>query len=111
MPGSVDVITFVLNKGAENVNGKLLERYAAATFSTGLPVAGYAFPVLLATRYGQLGIRQLLGVEVIAANTAAISLSAYPIWNSQTGAIVFPGIAATTDLSTATLTLRLTGTR
>jgi hypothetical protein len=111
MPGSVDVITFKLNKAAENVNGKLLERYADATFSTGYPVAGYTFPALLATHYGQLGIRQLIGVEFVAFNTAAIAATVVPVWNSQTGYLVIPGMAPTTDISTCTVTLRLTGTR
>jgi hypothetical protein len=109
MPGSVDVITFVLNKGAENVNGKLLERYAQATFSTGYPIGGYTFPILLSDQYGQLGIRQLVGVEVVAYNTVGIITN--PKWNSQTGRIVFPFVAPTTDLSAVTVTLKLTGTR
>lgn len=112
---SLDALTFVVNKGAENVNGKLFERYADTTLSTGYPIGGYTFPVALATHYGQLGIRTLVGVEEVAANTAAFNH--FPIWNSQTGKLMIVNNATglevpdNTSLSTLTFTLKLTGTR
>lgn len=112
---SVDAITFVVIKDGENVSGRLLERYADATLSTGYPTGGYTFPIALAGQYGQLGIRTLLGVETVATNTAAFNH--FAVWNSETGKLMILNNATglevpdNTALDTLTLTLKLTGTR
>lgn len=112
---SVDALTLAVNKGAENVNGRLLEKYAAATLSSGYPIGGYTFPEALATQYGQLGIQDLLGVEEVSSNTAAYNY--FPVWNNQTGKLMIINNATglevpdNTNLSTFTFTLKLTGTR
>lgn len=110
---SVDALTFIVNKGAENVNGRLLEQYASVLFSSGYPTGGYTFPVSLATEYGQLGIRTLVGVSQVATNTAGLAYTAS--WNSQTGKLlVFTAgsqVADNTNIATVGVTLKLTGTR
>jgi hypothetical protein len=112
---SNDALTFTLNKGAENVNGKLLEKYADVTLSNSYPIGGYTFPYALSTQYGQLGIASLLGSEQVAVNTA--SFNYFAVWNSQTGKLMIISNATglevpdATDLSTLVMTLKLTGTR
>lgn len=115
MAADVDQVTF--GKVTENVAGKLFEKIVPVTLSTGYPNAGltlgYSFPVQLATRYGQPGIRTLVGVNQVANNTAGKTYTAQ--WDSEAGKLhVFTGgaeVADGTDLSTITLTLKLTGTR
>src|SRR5258708_13670582 len=116
MAADVDQLTFVLNKAAENVNGKLLERYAAVALSWAYPntgaTLGYTFPVALATQYGQLGIRTLIAVEQVACNTAGKTYTAR--WDSQAGKLHIyvngTEVSDNSNLSTITLTLKLTGT-
>ena len=114
---SVDALTIVSQKAAENVNGRLLERHVQATLSASYPNAGaakgYSFPVLLSTQYGQCGIRQLTSVDLEGTNTAGI---AYQInWDYQAGKIhLFTAGQEPVDgtnLSALTLLLKLTGTR
>lgn len=112
---SVDALTFAVNKGAENVSGRLLERVAEITFSTGYPIGGYTFPKALATQYGQLGIADLLGFVQIAANTAANDH--YPVYDSQAETLVLVNNATgqevpdNTDISALKVTLKFIGTR
>jgi hypothetical protein len=112
---SVDALTFAVNKGAENVSGKLLERVADVTFSSGYPTGGYTFPKALATQYGQLGIADLLGSVQIATNTAGFNF--FAVWNSQAGKLVVIWNATgqempdNTDISALTMTLKFIGTR
>lgn len=108
---ATDTLTFVVNKDAENVSGRLLERQAAVTFSNSYPTGGYTFPVALNTRYGQLGISTLVGVVLVATNTAGLLYSV--AWDSEAGklAVLTAGAQASGDISTITLTLKFIGTR
>ena len=112
---SVDILTFSVNKDAENVSGRLLERVAAVTFSSGYPTGGYTFPAALAEQYGQLGIRTLVGVVQIAVNTAAIHY--FVFWDSQTGKLAVVNdltgveVPDNTDIDALTITVKLIGTR
>jgi hypothetical protein len=112
---SVDALTFDVVKGAENVSGKLFERVAVTTFSTGYPTGGYTFPRALNTQYGQLGIADLLGVQEIATNTAAITYFAR--WDSEAEKLVLINdgtgteVADNTDVHLLAVTLKLIGTR
>lgn len=112
---SVDALTFSVIKGAENVSGRLLERYADTTLSSGYPIGGYTFPAALSTHYGQLGIAQLQGVDQIASNTAAFNY--FAVWNYQTGKLMVLSNATGlevpdgTNLATLTMRLKFIGTR
>jgi len=110
---AVDAITFSVIKGAENVNGKLLEQFVDATFSSSYPVAGYSFPYALNTQYGQLGIRALLAVYDIAYNTAGLAYNV--AWDKTLGKLhVFVNgteVTANTNLTTITIRLKISGTR
>mgnify|MGYP001589827530 FL=1 len=112
---SVDILTFSVNKDAENVSGRILERQAEVTLSSGYPTGGYTFPVALNDQYGQLGIRTLIGLFQVACNTAALAY--IPFWNSQTGKLMIVNdltgqeVPDNTDLDALTMTLRLLGSR
>jgi hypothetical protein len=110
---SVDTITFSVYKGYENVSGKLLERYAAATFSTGYPTGGYTFPKALRTRYGQLGIADLVGVDQLATNTAGVTYTATWDGEAQKLVVLVSGVqvANNVDIHTIVLGLKFIGTR
>jgi hypothetical protein len=108
---ATDILTFVVDKDGENVAGRLLERQADVTFSASYPTGGYTFPVSLATQYGQLGIRTLKGVVLLATNTAGLLYSI--AWDKEAGklALLTAGAQATGDVSTITLTLKFIGSR
>lgn len=110
---SVDVITWAVNKGAENVAGRIRSQYFGATLSSSYPSGGYTLPVLVSTQYGQLGIRTLLSVFQRATNTAGIAYTC--TWDSQAGKLhIFTAgaeVAGSTNLSTIQLHLKLEGTR
>jgi len=112
---SVDALTFDVIKGAENVNGKLLERVAVTTFSAGYPIGGYTFPRALATQYGQLGIADLIGVQTVAITTSAITYLV--TWDIQAETLVVIDnntgneVADNVDLHLITVILKFTGTR
>ena len=112
---SVDALAFDVVKGAENVSGKLLERVAITTFSAGYPAGGYTFPRALSTQYGQLGIADLIAVQVIAIRTSAIAYLV--VWDIQAETLVVIDnttgleVADNVDLHLITVTIRLTGTR
>lgn len=82
--------------GSENVVGKLRAVAFDITGDNSYPAGGYA--ITGAT----LGLRNLLGIEFIAGNTAGIATA--PYYNSQTGKVMFEvggaDETATTDVST-----------
>lgn len=112
---SVDILTFSVNKDAENVSGRILERQAEVTLSSGYPAGGYTFPAALAEQYGQLGIRTLIGVYRVACNTAAVTF--IPVWDSEAGKLVIVDdgtgneVVDNTDLDALKMTLRFLGSR
>jgi hypothetical protein len=84
--------------GSENVVGKLRAVAFDITGDSSYPAGGYA--VTAAT----LGLRNILGMEFIAGNTAGIATT--PYYNSQTGKVMFEvggaDETATTNVSTFT---------
>ena len=112
---AVDILTFDVIKDAENVSGRLLERVADVTLSSAYPHGGYTFPTNLDNQYGQVGIKNLIGVVEIASNTAGLDFLAF--WDREAEKLFIldqsTGLEATTNanLSTSVLRLKLIGSR
>lgn len=86
--------------GSENVVGKLRTVAFDITGDTSYPAGGYAVTA------AALGLRNLLGIEFIAGNTAGIATN--PYYNSQTGKVMFEvsGADETPATNVSTFTYR-----
>lgn len=112
---SVDTLTFSVIQDAENVSGRLLERVAEVTLSAGYPTGGYTFPTNLDDRYGQIGIKHLIGITQIASNTAGLLF--LPFWDRQAETLYILRqstgleVADNTDLHTSVFRIKFVGSR
>lgn len=116
---AIDILTFNGNvegyKSGENVNGRLRENIFDVTLSAQYPANGYTLydATLTKPRYGQLGMKTIMGVEWIGENAAAVAAGSLLVYDTTLKAIrvgtVAGEFAENTNVSTLTFRLKFIG--